>query len=65
MHTEQLSVLVKNLRAEAGHSLSVAQGLNQVETLKYLCARTQEELWTAFVWPELTVRANVQMAAGQ
>lgn len=65
MRTEQLSVMVKNLRAEAGHALSVAQGVNQYDTLKYLLARTQEELWTAFVWPDLIVRANVPMAAGQ
>jgi hypothetical protein len=57
--------MVKNLRAEAGHALSVAQGVNQYETLKYLLARTQEELWTAFVWPDLVVRANVALAAGQ
>jgi hypothetical protein len=65
MRTQQLSVMVKNLRAEAGHALSVAQGVNQYDTLKYLLARTQEELWTAFVWPDLMVRANVAMAAGQ
>jgi len=35
------------------------------DTLKYLLGRTQEELWTAFVWPDLVVRADVQMAAGQ
>ena len=65
MITAALSVMVKNLRAECGHSLSVAQGVNQVETLKYLLARTQEELWTAFIWPELKLRASVTMAAGQ
>jgi hypothetical protein len=31
--TQQLQVMVKNLRAECGHSLSVAQGTNQVDTL--------------------------------
>jgi hypothetical protein len=65
MRTQQLSLMVKNLRSEAGHALSVAQGVNQYETLKYLLARTQEELWTAFVWPDLVVRANVTMTAGQ
>jgi hypothetical protein len=65
VRTQQLSVMVKNLRAEAGHALSVAQGVNQYETLKYLLARTQEELWTAFVFPDLIVRVNVPMAAGQ
>ena len=65
MATAQLQVMVKNLRAEAGHSLSVAQGVNNVETLKYLLARTQEELWTAFLWPELKLRAPVPLAPGQ
>jgi hypothetical protein len=65
MRTQQLSVMVSNLRAECGHALSVAQGVNQYSTLKYLLARTQEELWTAFVWPDLVVRANVAMVAGQ
>jgi hypothetical protein len=65
MRTEQLSIMVKNLRAEAGHSLSVAQGVNQYEMLKYLLARTQEELWVAFVWPELVLRVQVQVVPGQ
>jgi hypothetical protein len=65
MITQQLSVMVRNLRAECGHSLSVAQGVNSVETLKYLLARTQEELWTAFIWPELKIRAAVSLAPGQ
>lgn len=65
MPVEQLSVMVRNLRAECGHSLSIAQGTNQVDTLKYLLARTQEELWTAFVWPELVLRSNVSLNAGQ
>jgi hypothetical protein len=65
VRTQLLSDMVRNLRAEAGHALSIAQGTNQYETLKYLLARTQEELWTAFVFPDLIVRANVAMAAGQ
>jgi hypothetical protein len=65
MATQQLSVMVKNLRSEAGHALSIAQGTNQYETLKYLLARTQEELWVAFQWPELKLRDDMQMVAGQ
>lgn len=65
MLTQQLQVMVKNLRAECGHSLSIAQGVNQAETLKYLLARTQEELWVAFVWPELKLRAGILLATGQ
>jgi hypothetical protein len=65
MATQQLQVMVRNLRAEAGHALSVAQGVNQIDTLKYLLARTQEELWTAFVWPDLVIRADTPMSPGQ
>lgn len=65
MRTDTLSNMVRNLRSEAGHALSVAQGTNQYDTLKYLLARTQEELWVAFVWPELVIRVMVPMVAGQ
>jgi hypothetical protein len=65
MPTEQLQVMVKNLRAEVGHSLATAQGVNQVETIKYLLQRTQEELWTAFTWPELSVRIDTPLMPGQ
>lgn len=62
---EQLQVMVKNLRAEVGHSLSTAQGVNSVDTLKYMLQRTQEELWTAFQWPELVLRVDTLLLAGQ
>jgi len=62
---DTLGNMVRNLRSEAGHSLSVAQGQNQLETMKYILKRTQEELWTAFVWPDLKTRSNVTMVAGQ
>jgi len=65
MLTQTLQVMVANLRSEAGHSTNVAQGLNSEATLKYLLARTQEELWTAFIWPELKVRGMVPLVAGQ
>ncbi len=65
MAAPTLLEMVRRLRAEAGHALSPAQGTNQLETLKYLLARTQEELWVAFVWPELSGRADIAMAAGQ
>jgi hypothetical protein len=62
--TQTLQEMVANLRAEAGHSLVVAQGTNSESTLKYLLRRTQEELWTAFTWPELLLRDDRPMAAG-
>ncbi len=64
MQTLTLQQTLSNLRAEAGHSTSVAQGLNNEMTMKYLLARTQEELWTAFVWPELQTRADIAMTPG-
>jgi hypothetical protein len=61
---QTLQEMVSNLRAEAGHSTSVAQGLNTETTLKYILKRTQEELWTAFVWPELMQRDDRPMSPG-
>lgn len=65
MPNDPLSVMVRNLRSECGHSLSIAQGVNSIDTLKYLLARTQRELWTAFTWPDLTIRQDTSLAAGQ
>ena len=64
MLTQTLALMVSNLRSEAGHSTAVSQGLNSVASLKYLLARTQEELWTAFTWPELTFRGDIVMLPG-
>lgn len=64
MPTDTLANMVRNLRSEAGHSLSVAQGSNQLETLKYLLKRTQEELWTAFTFPDLKHRGHISMTEG-
>jgi hypothetical protein len=62
--TQTLLEMVKNLRAEAGHSLAVAHGVNAEETLKYLLRRTQEEMWTAFIWPEMTLRDDLPITPG-
>ena len=64
MRTQTLQEMVSNLRAEAGHSLAVAQGTNTVQTLQYLLKRTQEELWTAFVWPEMVKRDDIALTPG-
>ena len=65
MATATLTQLVKMVRAEAGHALTPAQGLNTVESLKYLIQRKEYELWTAFTWPTLVVRAQVAGQVGQ
>jgi hypothetical protein len=65
MPTDTLSNMVRALRAECGHALSVAQGNNQLDTLRYLLSRTQIELWTAFVWPDIKIRSVLNTANGQ
>ena len=65
MATATLNALVKMVRAEAGHALNVAQGINTVETLKHLIRRTEYELWTSFSWPHLMIRSQVTAAIGQ
>lgn len=61
----QLSKLVKDLRAECGHSLAVAQGQASEETLRYILARQQEELYVGYEWPSLQVHRVLIPAAGQ
>lgn len=65
MQTDTLANCVYNLRAEAGHSLSTAQGQNVIDTLKYLLKRAQLELWTAYQWPTLMQSGDVQTVQGQ
>lgn len=65
MATATLSRLVNLVRAEAGHALSASQGLNALDTIKHLIRRTEEELWTAFYWPTLTVRWDVSVQVDQ
>jgi hypothetical protein len=46
-----LADLVHDLRAEIGHSLNPAHGLNSEESLMYLLDRVQQQLWVEFDWP--------------
>ena len=46
-----LADLVHDLRAEVGHSLNPAQGVNTEEQLMYLIDRVQQQLWVEFDWP--------------
>ena len=63
-NTATLAQLVIMVRAEAGHSLSAAQGQNAIDTIKMLIARTQVELWTAYQWPTLKIRADTPTQMG-
>jgi hypothetical protein len=61
----QLSKLVKDLRAECGHSLAVAQGQATEETLRYLLARQQEELYEGYEWSFLKIHRSIPSRAGE
>jgi hypothetical protein len=63
-NTASLASIVSMVRAEAGHSMAVSQGQNTIDTIKALIARTQTELWTAYQWPTLKIRADRQMSSG-
>ena len=63
-NTATLAQLVVMVRAEAGHSLSAAQGQNTIDVIKALIARTQIELWTAYQWPTLKIRFDTQLQQG-
>jgi hypothetical protein len=56
-----LSKLVKDLRAECRHSLSVAQGQATEETLRYYINRVQQELYVGYEWPALKLNRTVNL----
>jgi hypothetical protein len=60
-----LADLRKELRAEIGHSLSIAQGVNFQDTLDAQLRKMQEELWATHTWPHLIVRTEATLIAGQ
>lgn len=65
MAVDTLENLVEAVRSEAGHALTPSQGLNSEKTLKKLIARTEQELWVAFTWPTLMIRAQIDVQKGQ
>jgi hypothetical protein len=60
-----LSKLVKDLRAECGHSLAVAQGQATEETLRYMLERQQEELYEGYEWAFLKIHRAIPSQAGE
>lgn len=59
-----LSECVRRLRAELGHSLVPAHGVQLEETLKYALERSQRELWVAWDWPQVAVYRTINIAQG-
>jgi hypothetical protein len=60
-----LTALRDMLRAEIGASASPSMGVNAVQQMNYLLARTQERLWTEFDWPHLIIDRDEDLLAGQ
>lgn len=60
-----LSELRRQLRAEVGQTLNVAQGVNVQGQYDMALARTQTELWTTYEWPHLRYFVDVDVSAGQ
>jgi hypothetical protein len=61
----QLLSLIAQLRAETGRSQEVAVGIDEVENLKVVLQRVQEQLYDDYEWPHLRVQKTVSLAAGQ
>lgn len=61
----QQQVLIQNLRALLGTTLTAAVGMDQVPALRYLLRSTQNMLWMRHDWPHLRVHKTITLAAGQ
>lgn len=60
-----LSDLKRELRAETGQSLNVAQGVQAEQTYAIMLDRQQRELWDAYEWPHLRTHVDQPLAVGQ
>jgi hypothetical protein len=61
----QLRDMLRDLRAEIGHSTNVAHGINDRDTLLYYLNRTQLDLYRDYDWPQLIIDRDVALADGQ
>src|SRR5262245_8252133 len=61
----QLRDMLRDLRAEIGHSTNVAHGINDRETLLYYLNRTQLDLYRNYDWPQLIIFRDVDLMDGQ
>jgi len=61
----QLLELRKMLRAEAGHSVLVSAGVDNVPALDQKLRRAQQMLYDDYDWPFMEVKPTLDLAAGQ
>lgn len=64
MRGVRLDDLVKQLRAEVGHSTNPGVGLNAEDYLKQVLRRTQDRLWEEHDWAHLKVSRDISTQAG-
>jgi len=62
---KQLRDMLTDLRAEVGHSLNVAHGINDRDTLLYYLNRVQQQLYVDYNWPQLVIDRDIRVADGQ
>jgi hypothetical protein len=65
MPGNMLQDLLNAVRLEAGHSIIPSMGVNDVGTITYLINRTQNELATAYDWPNLVIDRDIDLVANQ
>jgi len=61
----QLLALVAQVRAETGRTQNVAVGVDELDNIKYLLSRVQEQLYDDYDWPFMNVQRTVALANGQ
>lgn len=61
----QLLSLIAQLRAETGRTQDVSVGIDEVENLKAMLQRIQEQLYDDYDWPHMRVQKKLDLQAGQ
>lgn len=61
----QLSELLYMLRAEVGHSTSVATGVDNVPALTQKLKRAQVMLYDDYDWPFMRIKRHIELEAGE
>jgi len=60
-----LGQLITDLRSEVGHSLQASLGKSTRDVMLNILQRTQRRLWEDYSWPFLSIKRDINIAAGQ
>jgi hypothetical protein len=64
MRGVKLEDLIRNLRAEIGHSTNTALGTNSRDALAQALRRTQDRLWEEYDWAHMKADRDIPLVAG-